>query len=150
MPEEKSDNNLNKDQKYCNSLIEVSRLKSHEVKIGELGFGADNPIRLQSMTTTDTMDTAASVEQAKRMIEAGCELVRFTAPSKREAENLKNIRAELDAKGLTAPLVADIHFTPNAAEVAAHHIEKIRVNPGNYADKTKFEEIEYTDESYQA
>lgn len=150
MPEEKSDNNVNKDQKYCNSLIEFSRLKSHEVKIGELGFGADNPIRLQSMTTTDTMDTAASVEQAKRMIEAGCELVRFTAPSKREAENLKNIRAELDAKGLTAPLVADIHFTPNAAEVAAHHIEKIRVNPGNYADKKKFEEIEYTDESYQA
>lgn len=117
--------------------------------VGAVGFGGDNPIRLQSMTTTDTMDTEASVDEATRMIEAGCELVRYTAPSKKDAENLKNIRAELNAKGLTTPLVADIHFTPNAAEVAAHHIEKIRVNPGNYADKKKFEEIDYTDESYQ-
>lgn len=141
---------MDKNQKYCNSLIAFSRLESHEVKIGAVGFGGHNPIRLQSMTTTDTMDTAASVEQAIRMIDAGCELVRYTAPSKREAENLKNIRMELDAKGYPTPLVADIHFTPNAAEVAAHHIEKIRVNPGNYADKKKFEEIDYTDESYQA
>ncbi|MGB1102817.1 MAG: (E)-4-hydroxy-3-methylbut-2-enyl-diphosphate synthase [Crocinitomicaceae bacterium] len=141
---------MDKNQKYCNSLVEYSRLKTHEVKIGELGFGANHPIRLQSMTTTDTMDTQASVEQAVRMIEAGCELVRFTAPSKKEAENLKNIRAALNDKGLTTPLVADIHFTPNAAEVAAHHIEKIRVNPGNYVDKKKFEEIEYTEASYQA
>ena len=95
------------------------------------------------------MDTQGSVEQAVRMIEAGCELVRYTAPSKKEAENLKLIRTELNKLGLTTPLVADIHFTPNAAEVAALHIEKIRVNPGNYADKKKFEEIEYTDESYQ-
>jgi len=118
--------------------------------VGSVGFGGENPIRLQSMTTTDTMDTESSVQQAKRMIDAGCELVRYTAPSKREAENLKNIRASLDHSGLTTPLVADIHFTPNAAEIAAHYVEKIRVNPGNYADKKKFEEIEYTDESYAA
>lgn len=141
---------LDKDSKYCNSLTEYRRLASIEVAIGNVNFGGGNPIRLQSMTTTDTMDTKGSVEQAVRMIEAGCELVRYTAPSKREAENLKVIRAELDKIGLTTPIVADIHFTPNAAEVAALHIEKVRVNPGNYADKKKFEEIEYTDESYQA
>jgi (E)-4-hydroxy-3-methylbut-2-enyl-diphosphate synthase len=136
--------------KYCNSLTQFSRLKTVEVNVGYVKFGGDNPIRLQSMTTTDTMDTIKSVEQAIRMIDAGCELVRYTAPSKKEAENLKNIRQELDKKGYTAPLVADIHFTPNAAEVAALYIEKIRVNPGNYADKKRFEEIDYTDDSYQA
>ncbi len=141
---------MNKDQKYCNSLIDYSRLKTSEVAIGNVGFGGDNPIRLQSMTTVDTMDTEASVAQAIRMIEAGCELVRYTAPSIKEAENLKIIREELTKLGITTPIVADIHFTPNAAEVAALHIEKVRVNPGNYADKKKFEEIEYTDQSYQA
>lgn len=140
---------MNKNQKYCNSLTTYSRLKTREVAVGSICFGGDNPVRLQSMTTTDTMDTAASVAQAERMIEAGCELVRYTAPSKKEAENLKLIREALNNKGLTTPIVADIHFTPNAAEVAAHHIEKIRVNPGNYADKKKFEEIVYTDESYK-
>lgn len=141
---------MDKEVKYCNSLTEYSRLESREVMVGKVGFGSHNPIRLQSMTTTDTMDTEASVEQALRMIDAGCELVRYTAPSKKEAENLKAIRAALDQKNITTPLVADIHFTPNAAEIAAQHIEKVRVNPGNYADKKKFEEIEYTDESYQA
>lgn len=141
---------MSKNQKYCNSLTVFSRLKSREVAVGNIKFGGENPIRLQSMTTTDTMDTEGSVLQAERMIKAGCELVRYTAPSKKEAENLKLIREKLDEKGLTTPIVADIHFTPNAAEVAADHIEKIRVNPGNYADKKKFEEIEYTDESYQA
>ena len=136
--------------KYCNSLTEFSRLKTVEVTVGNVKFGGENPIRLQSMTTTDTMDTEASIEQAIRMIDAGCELVRYTAPSKKEAENLKTIRAGLNAKGYTTPIVADIHFTPNAAEVAALHIEKIRVNPGNYADKKKFEELDYTDESYKA
>jgi (E)-4-hydroxy-3-methylbut-2-enyl-diphosphate synthase len=116
--------------------------------VGGIGFGGDNPIRLQSMTTTDTMDTTSSVAQAIRMIEAGCELVRYTAPSIKEAENLEVIRKELSAKGYTTPIVADIHFTPNAAEEAALHIEKIRVNPGNYADKKKFETLDYTDESY--
>ncbi|MCG8575391.1 MAG: (E)-4-hydroxy-3-methylbut-2-enyl-diphosphate synthase [Flavobacteriales bacterium] len=136
--------------KYCNSLVHYSRLESVEVKVGQLGFGGSNPIRLQSMTTTDTMDTTQSVEQAVRMIEAGCELVRYTAPSKKDAENLKSIKEELEQMGFDTPLVADIHFTPNAAEIAAHHVEKVRVNPGNYADKKKFEVHDYTDDSYQA
>ncbi len=118
--------------------------------VGTIGVGGNNPIRIQSMTTTDTMDTMATVEQSIRMIDAGCEIVRITAPSKKEAENLANIKAELTKRGYNTPLVADIHFTPNAAEIAARIVEKVRVNPGNYADKKKFEEIEYTDESYKA
>jgi (E)-4-hydroxy-3-methylbut-2-enyl-diphosphate synthase len=118
--------------------------------VGNIGVGGKNPIRIQSMTTTDTMDTEATVQQAIRMIEAGCEIVRITAPSKKEAQNLANIKAQLRAKGYNTPLVADIHFTPNAAEIAATIVEKVRINPGNYADKKKFEEIEYTDESYAA
>ncbi|MEQ8910458.1 MAG: (E)-4-hydroxy-3-methylbut-2-enyl-diphosphate synthase [Vicingaceae bacterium] len=134
---------------YCESLTAYQRRKSSVVKIGELMLGGDYPIRLQSMTTTDTMDTQGSVDQSIRMIEAGCELVRITAPSKKEAHNLAEIKDKLRELGYTTPLVADIHFTPNAAEVAARIVEKVRVNPGNYADKKKFEEIEYTDESYQ-
>jgi (E)-4-hydroxy-3-methylbut-2-enyl-diphosphate synthase len=135
---------------YCIDLLNRKRFPTLEVQIGKLKMGRENPIRLQSMTTTDTMDTQKSVEQSIRMIEAGCELVRLTAPSKNEAENLGLIRAELNKLGYDAPLVADIHFTPNAAEIASKLVEKVRVNPGNYADKKKFEEIEYTDESYQA
>ena len=137
-------------KKYCNSLTSYNRLKSREVMVGNVGVGGDNPIRIQSMTTTDTMDTEATVAQSIRMIEAGCEIVRITAPSKKEAENLANIKDELRKRGYDTPLVADIHFTPNAAEIAATIVEKVRINPGNYADKKKFEEIEYTDESYQA
>lgn len=118
------------------------------VKIGDLLLGGDHPIRVQSMTTTDTMNTIATVEQSIRMIEAGCELVRITAPSIKEAENLAEIKKELRNRGYNTPLVADIHFTPNAAEAAAHIVEKVRVNPGNYADKKKFEHIEYTDKAY--
>lgn len=136
--------------KYCPSLYEYSRFKTREVKIGNVIFGGNQPIRLQSMTTTDTMNTDATVAQSIRMIEAGCELVRITAPSKSEAENLSLIKKALRAKGYTTPIVADIHFTPNAAEIAAGIVEKVRVNPGNYADKKKFEEIAYTDESYNA
>lgn len=135
--------------KYCNSLTSYSRFKTREVVIGGIGFGGNNPIRVQSMTTTDTMDTIATVEESIRMIKAGCELVRITAPSKRDAENLKNIKEELLKRGYNTPIVADIHFTPNAAEIAAKIVEKVRVNPGNYADKKKFEEIEYTDKTYQ-
>ncbi|MCB0379728.1 MAG: (E)-4-hydroxy-3-methylbut-2-enyl-diphosphate synthase [Flavobacteriales bacterium] len=135
---------------YCNSLTNYQRFKTREVKVGNIGIGGDNPIRIQSMTTTDTMDTQATVEQSIRMIDAGCEIVRITAPSIKEAENLANIKAELLKRGYTTPLVADIHFTPNAAEVAAKIVEKVRVNPGNYADKKKFETIEYTDETYNA
>tara|TARA_Y100000766_G_scaffold283283_1_gene298507 strand:- start:1723 stop:3612 length:1890 start_codon:yes stop_codon:yes gene_type:complete len=117
--------------------------------IGDVGVGGDNPIRIQSMTTTDTMDTLSTVEQSIRMIKAGCEIVRITAPSRKEAENLLNIKKELRDRGFNTPLVADIHFTPKAAEIAARIVEKVRINPGNYADKKKFEEIEYTDETYQ-
>ncbi|HXD94889.1 MAG TPA: (E)-4-hydroxy-3-methylbut-2-enyl-diphosphate synthase [Bacteroidia bacterium] len=135
---------------YCNSLTEYSRFLTREVKIGTLGIGGNNPIRLQSMTTTDTMDTEATVAQSIRMIEAGCELVRITAPSINEAKNLEEIKKQLVAKGYHIPICADIHFTPNAAEFAARVIEKVRVNPGNYADKKKFEEIDYTDNAYEA
>lgn len=135
---------------YCNSLYGYSRFLTREVKIGSVRMGGKNPIRLQSMTTTDTMDTEGTIEQSIRMIDAGCELVRITAPSKKEAENLAAIKAGLKARGYDTPLVADIHFTPNAAEVAAEYIEKVRVNPGNYADKKRFETLEYTDESYNA
>ena len=135
-------------QLYCNSLTQYSRLQTREVKIGDLLLGNLNPIRLQTMTTTDTMDTIATVEQTIRCIEAGAELVRITAPSKKEAENLLNIKNELRKRGYTTPLVADIHFTPNAAEIAARIVEKVRVNPGNYVDKKKFEQIDYTDAEY--
>ena len=135
---------------YCNSLREYSRFVTREVKVGGLGIGGSNPIRLQSMTTTDTMDTNATVEQSIRMIEAGCELVRITAPSINEARNLEEIKKQLKARGYNTPICADIHFTPNAAEFAARVIEKVRVNPGNYADKKKFEQIDYTDDAYEA
>ena len=135
---------------YCNSLTAYSRFITREVKAGCLGIGGANPIRLQSMTTTDTMDTEATVLQSIRMIEAGCELVRITAPSINEAKNLEEIKKQLVAKGYHTPICADIHFTPNAAEFAARVIEKVRVNPGNYADKKKFEEIDYTDSAYEA
>lgn len=135
---------------YCNSKLIYSRFKTREIYIGDVPMGADNPIRIQSMTTIDTMDTLGTVEQTIRMVEAGCEYVRITAPSIKEAENLANIKKELRARGCNVPLVADIHFTPNAAEVAARIVEKVRINPGNYADKKRFDQIDYTDEAYQA
>jgi (E)-4-hydroxy-3-methylbut-2-enyl-diphosphate synthase len=135
-------------QLYCDSLTEYKRLATREVRVGDLLLGNFNPIRVQTMTTTDTMDTIATVEQSIRCIEAGAELVRITAPSKKEAENLLTIKNELHKRGYKTPLVADIHFTPNAAEIAARIIEKVRVNPGNYVDKKKFEQIDYTDAEY--
>ena len=140
-------------QFYCESLTEFKRLATKEVKIGDLLLGnpdsnRGHPIRVQTMTTTDTMDTIATVEQSIRCIEAGAELVRITAPSKKEAENLLHIKNELRKRGYTTPLVADIHFTPNAAEIAARIVEKVRVNPGNYVDKKKFELIEYSNADY--
>jgi len=136
-------------QLYCNSLTQFSRYKTRIVTIGDVPLGGDNPIRIQSMTTTDTMDTIATVEQSIRMIDAGCEYVRITAPNLKEAKNLENIKKDLRARGYTTPLIADIHFTPNAAELAARIVEKVRVNPGNYADKKKFESIDYTDNAYE-
>lgn len=135
-------------QLYTDSLTKYSRLKTREVNVGGLIIGNYAPVRIQTMTTTDTMDTNATVEQTIRCVDAGAELVRITAPSKNEAENLLNIKNELRRRGYTIPLVADIHFTPNAAEIAARLIEKVRVNPGNYADKKKFDFIEYTDKEY--
>lgn len=135
-------------QLYCPSLTSYKRLKTREVNIGGLLLGNGHPIRLQTMTTTDTLDTMGTVEQSIRCIEAGAELVRITAPSKKEAENLQNIKDELRRRGYSTPLVADIHFTPNAAEIAARIVEKVRVNPGNYVDKKKFEQIDYTDAEY--
>jgi (E)-4-hydroxy-3-methylbut-2-enyl-diphosphate synthase len=137
-------------QAYFNQLTGYSRLLTREVNIGTLKLGNNHPIRVQTMTTTDTMDTLATVEQTIRCIEAGAELVRITAPSKNEAENLLNIRNELNKRGYHIPLAADIHFTPNAAEIAARIVEKVRVNPGNYADKKKFDFIDYSDAGYQA
>ena len=135
---------------YAPSLWSYQRRETIPVQIGDLYMGSDFPIRIQSMTTVDTLDTQGSIDQAIRMIDAGCELVRITAPSVKEAQNLENIRKGLREKGYTTPLVADIHFTPNAAELAARIVEKVRINPGNYADKKRFETIDYTDVSYQA
>ena len=135
-------------QYYCNSLTRYSRYKTREVAIGDTPLGGTNPIRIQSMTTTDTMNTQATVEQTLRMVQAGCEYVRITAPSMNEAQNLLEIKKELKKRGCTVPLIADIHFTPNAAELAARIVEKVRINPGNYVDKKKFELIEYTDQDY--
>ena len=139
---------MNKSTTYCESLTKYKRRKSRVVYIGGVPLGADYPIRLQSMTTTDSMDTKATVEQSIRMIEAGCEYVRITAPSIKEAQNLAEIKKELRKQGYTTPLIADIHFTPNAALEAARIVEKVRINPGNFADRKKFQEIEYTDQSY--
>jgi len=133
---------------YTPSLTSYKRLPTREVRVGNILLGANHPIRVQTMTTTDTMDTMATVEQCIRCIEAGAELVRITAPSKKEAENLLHIKNELRKRGYDTPLVADIHFTPNAAEIAAGIVEKVRINPGNYVDKKKFEQLEYTDEEY--
>jgi (E)-4-hydroxy-3-methylbut-2-enyl-diphosphate synthase len=125
------------------------RRATFEVRAGDVGIGAANPIRVQSMTTTDTLDTQGTADQAERLVRAGCEIVRITAPSLKEAENLGAIRAELARRGVRVPLVADIHFTPNAAMVAAEHVEKVRINPGNYADKKRFEVYEYGDAEYR-
>jgi len=136
-------------KKYCNDLTKYSRYKTREVYIGDVPLGGNNPIRIQSMTTTDTMNTKATVEQTIRMVKAGCEYVRITAPSINEAKNLEIIKKELRSLGYSVPLIADIHFTPNAAEMAARIVEKVRVNPGNYVDKKKFDLIEYTDAEYE-
>ena len=133
---------------YCNTLEQTKRLETREVMIGKVGVGGSNPIRVQSMTTTDTMDTSMTIDQSMRMIDAGCEIVRITAPSIKEARNLESIKDGLIKNGYDVPLVADIHFTPNAAIIAASIVEKVRINPGNYADRKKFETHEYSNDSY--
>ena len=141
---------MNQKSTYNIDLGNYNRYPTREVFVGEIGVGCKNPIRIQSMTTTNTLDTKATVEQSIRMINAGCEIVRITAPSLKEAQNLADIKKELRARGYKAPLVADIHFTPNAAELAARIVEKVRINPGNYIDKKKFQQINYSDNEYNA
>ena len=126
-----------------------TRRKSTETRVGNIGIGGNNPIRIQSMATTDTNDTTASVAQAKRIIDAGGELVRFTTQGTREAENMQHISAQLKADGYNQPLVADVHFTAHTADIAALYCEKVRINPGNYVDPGRtFKHLEYTDEEY--
>ena len=134
---------------YCRSLINYKRWFTRAVKVGDIEIGGNNPIRIQSMTTTDTMDTNATINQSIRMIEAGCEIVRITAPSDRDAKNLKNIKEGLLKKGYKTPIVADIHFTPSAAEIAAKIVDKVRINPGNYVDRKKFKTYDYSEDSYK-
>ena len=136
-------------QEYCLDLSNYKRLSTRQVSVGDVLIGAENPIKVQSMTTTDTMDTQGTIAQSIKMINAGCELVRITAPSIKEAKNLKNIRNGLRTKGYKTPLIADIHFTPNAAEIAARIVEKVRINPGNFADKKQFQILEYSDKDYE-
>lgn len=128
----------------------MQRRTTTDVRVGDLGIGSMHPVRIQSMTTTLTMDTEATIAQSIRMIEAGCEIVRITAPSLREAKNLEFIRKGLNERGYNVPICADIHYTPNAAEVAARLVEKVRINPGNYVDKKNFNVIEYDDATYAA
>ena len=135
---------------YCPSLTAYQRRETITINIGGIPMGSDYPIRVQSMTTVDTMDTQGSIDEVIRMVESGCEYVRITAPSVKEAQNLENIRNGLHKLGIHIPLIADIHFTPNAAELAARIVEKVRINPGNYADRKRFETIDYTDASYAA
>lgn len=135
---------------YCKDPFAYARHKSRVVHIGDVPLGGDYPIRIQSMTISDTMDTAATVAETIELVEAGCEIVRITAPSLNEAENLRHIKAALHRRGVHVPLVADIHYTPNAALKAVEYVEKVRINPGNYVDKKKFAVYEYTDSEYQA
>ena len=136
--------------RYCQSPFSYSRRETREVRVGKVGVGAGNPIRVQSMITCDTMDTRKSVAQTLDLVAAGCEIVRITAPTVKDAANLQKIAEDLHAKNCDVPLVADIHFKPEAAMEAAKWIEKVRINPGNYADKKKFAVREYTDDEYQA
>ena len=137
------------DLHYCPDYFAYSRRKTREIRVGNVGIGGDNPIRVQSMITSDTRDTEACVQQVLDLANAGCEVVRITAQTKKYAANLENIAREIRSAGCNVPLVADIHFKPDAAFEAAKWVEKIRVNPGNYADKKNFEMREYTDEQYQ-
>ena len=134
---------------YCPDLLHYSRRLTREVMVGNVGVGGENPIRVQSMITSDTRDTAACVAEVLGLAEVGCEIVRITAQTKIYAANLENIAREVRAAGCNVPLVADIHFKPDAALEAAKWVEKVRVNPGNYADKKKFEIRKYSDAQYE-
>src|SRR5262245_65455823 len=133
---------------YTTSLFAPRRRLTRIVRVGDVAIGGDNPVRVQSMTTTDTLDTTGTADQVERLAAAGCEIARITAPSRKEAENLAAIAAELRRRGVRIPLVADIHYTPGAALIAAEHVEKVRVNPGNYADQKQFEVRDYSEAEY--
>src|SRR5436853_7110115 len=133
---------------YCENPMAYRRRATREVMVGRVGVGGANPIRVQSMITCDTMDTAASIAQTLELAAVGCEIVRITAPTVKDAANLQHIVAGLRAQGCDVPIVADIQFQPEAAMEAAKWVEKVRINPGNYADSTKFAVKEYTDEKY--
>src|SRR6266513_951034 len=135
---------------YCADPFSYHRRVSREVRVGNVGVGGDNPIRVQSMITCDTMDTEASIAQTIELAEVGCEIVRITAPTVKDSANLQNIVRGLRERGCEVPIVADIHFKPEAAMEAANWVEKVRINPGNYADSKKFKILEYTDEQYAA
>ena len=134
---------------YITDAYGYHRRQTRVVMVGDVAIGGDNPIRVQSMTTTDTLDTAGTVAEAIRLVETGCEIVRITTPTAKDAENLKNIRAGLESQGIHVPLVADIHFNPNAAMEAAKWADKVRINPGNFADAKKFAVLDYTYDEYQ-
>ncbi|HEX8078403.1 MAG TPA: (E)-4-hydroxy-3-methylbut-2-enyl-diphosphate synthase, partial [Chthoniobacterales bacterium] len=136
--------------RYCESPFRYQRRVTREVMIGGVGVGGANPIRVQSMITCDTMDTEASIAQTIELAEAGCEIVRITAPTVKDSANLEHIVRGLRQRGCDVPIVADIHFKPEAAMEAAKWVEKVRINPGNYADSKKFKILEYTDEQYAA
>src|SRR4051794_9019060 len=135
---------------YCENPLQYRRRVTREVKVGRVGVGGNNPIRVQSMITCDTMDTDASIQQTIELADAGCEIVRITAPTVKDAANLENIAKGLRERGCDVPIVADIHFKPDAAMEAAKWVDKVRINPGNYADSKKFAIREYTDEQYTA
>src|SRR5439155_832168 len=135
---------------YCGNPLHYERRKTREVTVGNVGIGGDNPIRVQTMLTCDSMDTEASIQQTIELANAGCEIVRITAPSMKDARNLEHIVKGLRERGCNVPIVADIHFKPEAAMEAAKWVEKVRINPGNYADSKKFVIREYTDEQYAA
>ena len=135
---------------YCSNPLQYHRRATREVKVGNVGIGGDNPIRVQSMITCDTMDTEASIQQTIELAEVGCEIVRITAPTVKDSRNLEHIVKGLRERGCDVPIVADIHFKPDAAMEAAKWVEKVRINPGNYADSKKFVIREYTDEQYAA
>src|SRR5213596_3529879 len=135
---------------YCVDPLQYRRRATREVKVGNVGIGGDNPIRVQSMITCDTMDTEASIQQTMELADAGCEIVRITAPTVKDARNLEHIVKGLRERGCDVPIVADIHFKPEAAMEAAKWVDKVRINPGNYADSKKFKIVEYSDEQYAA
>src|SRR5436305_2442361 len=134
--------------RYCENPLQYRRRRTREVRVGKVGVGGDNPIRVQSMITCDTMDTEASIQQTIELANVGCEIVRITAPTVKDSRNLENIVNGLRARGCDVPIVADIHFKPDAAMEAARWVDEVRINPGNYADSKKFVIREYSDEQY--